>query len=123
MTSLLREAVQSGQPVTSLTASFQAEGHEDISAPFPDSVAMAEIQVDRLEKLVTLEALIGSFAIERRFETGQLAELDLPAPLREVQKGIIAHSPIHVAVDERYSMADLLKYFIEDYQPPQEITG
>ncbi len=123
MTSLAREAVLNGQPVTPLTASFQAEGHEDISAPFPDSVAMAEIQVDRLEKLITLEALIGSFAIERRIETGELAELDLPAPLREVQKGVMAHSPIHVAVEERYSMANLLKYFIEDYQPPQEISG
>ena len=65
--------------------------------------------------------MIGSFTMERRFETGKLAELDLP--LREVQKGIIAHSPIHVTVDERYSMADLLKYSIEDYQPPQEISG
>ena len=109
MTSLVREVLANANPVTTLTASYQAEGHEDFSAAFPDSVAMAEVQLDRLEKMVALEALIGSYAIERRFEAGQLVELDLPEPLRALQQGIVARSPLHIEVGARYSLAELLE--------------
>lgn len=122
LTSLFREALQNTEPVTGMTASFQAEGHEDISAPFPNSVAMAETLVDRLEEMVTLEALIGSFAIERRFQSGELVEADVPAPIRAVQKEIVRRSPLQTAPEEQYSLAPLLRYFIDEYQPPKEVT-
>ena len=123
LTSLLREALENTAPVTGMTASFTAEGHEDISAAFPNSVAMAEIAMERLEKMVTLEALIGSFAIERRRQSGELTETDIPLPLRPVQKEIMRFSPMYTAVESQYSLAPLLKYFIGEYQPPKELFG
>ena len=119
MTSILREALlQYSQPVTMMTASFGAEGHEDISAPLPNSVAMLENLVDSLEKMVTIEALIGSFALQRRIELGQLTENDVPPSLRAVLKEIIKRSPMQIPPDEQYSLGPLLKYFIQEYQPP-----
>ncbi len=123
LTSLLREAMQNTTPVIGLTASFMAEGHEDISAAFPNSVAMAEVALERLEKMVTLEALIGSFAIERRLQSGELTQNDIPLPLRTVQKAIMLRSPLHTGVENQYSLAPLLKYFIGEYQPPKELLG
>ncbi len=119
-TSLAREAVQYSHPVTGMTSSYVAEGHEDYSTPFPNSVFLAEHLVDRLEKIVTIEALVGSFALERRIQSGELTEKDIPAPLRIVQREIIQRSPMQIAVEEQYSFAPLLEYFIEEYQPPQE---
>ncbi len=123
LTSLLREAMQNTTPVIGLTASFMAEGHADISAAFPNSVAMAEVALERLEKMVTLEALIGSFAIERRLQTGELTQNDIPLPLRTVQKAIMLLSPLHTGVENQYSLAPLLKYFIGEYRPPKELLG
>ena len=93
MTSLLREVLENTKPVIGMTASFMAEGHEDIFAPFPHSVAMAKVAINRLETMVTLEALIGSFAIERRLQSGELTEGDIPMPFRTVQKEIMLRSP------------------------------
>jgi histidine ammonia-lyase len=121
VTSLAREAVQFSHPVTGMAASFMAEGDEDYSLPFPNSASMAERLVDRLEKIVTIEALVGSFALERRIQSGELTEKDIPVPLRIVQREIIQRSPMQIAVEEQYSFAPLLKYFIEEYQPPHEV--
>ncbi len=119
MTSISRDAVEYSKPVTGMTISFIAEGDEDYSVPFPNSAWLAERLVDRLEKIVTIEALIGSFALERRLRSGELTEKDIPAALRIVQREIIKRSPIQISVGEQYSLAPLLKYFIEEYQPPQ----
>ena len=100
-----------------------AEGHEDISAAFQNSVAMAEVALERLEKMVPLEALIGSFAIERRLQSGELAPDDIPPPRRTVQKAIMLLSPLHAGVESQYALASLLKYFIGEYQPPKELSG
>ena len=121
LTSISREAVEHSKPVTGMTVSFIAEGDEDYSAPFPNSVWLAERLVDRLEKIVTIEALIGSFALERRLQSGALIEKDVPAALRTVQREIIKRSPMQISVGEQYSLAPLLKYFIEEYQPPREL--
>ena len=121
MTSLLREALQNAEPVTALTASFMAEGHEDVSAAFPNSVGMAETLVDRLEKMVTLEALIGAFAFERRIQSGEMTMDDLPVPLRAVQSEIIKRSPMRWGVAKQWTLAPLLQYFVTDYQAPKEL--
>lgn len=122
-TSIMREAVQNSKPVTGMSASFVPEGDEDYSTPFPNSTLMAERLVNSLEKIVTIEALIGSFALERRLQSGQLTEKDIPEPLRTLQREIIKRSPMQIPVDAQYSLAPLLKYFIEEYQPPQEILS
>lgn len=122
MNSLMREALQYSQPVTAMTGSFIAEGDEDYYMPFPNSAWMADQLVDRLEKIVTIEALIGSFALERRLQAGTLIENDVAPLLRTVHKEIIQRSPMQIPVDAQYSFASLLKYFIEEYQPPKEIT-
>lgn len=121
MNSLMREALQYSQPVTAMTGSFIAEGDEDYYMPFPNSAWMADQLVDRLEKIVTIEALIGSFALERRLQAGTLIENDVAPLLRTVHKEIIQRSPMQIPVDAQYSFASLLKYFIEEYQPPKEI--
>ncbi len=121
-TSFMREAIQDSQPVTGMTVSFMAEGDEDYSLPFPNSAHMAQRMVDRLEKMIAIEALIGAFAIERRLQSGELAATDIPAALRTVQREIIKRSPMQIPVDEQYSLAPLLKYFIKEYQPPKEIS-
>ena len=122
-TSLTREAVQSSQPVTGMSISFVAEGDEDYSAPFPNSVAMAERLVDRLEKIVTLEALVGSFALMRRVESGAMTNNDVPEPLRDVYQQIVQRSPLKIAADAPYVLAPLLDYFIDVYEPPERISG
>ena len=122
-TSLSREAVRYSQPVTNMSISFVAEGHEDYSSPFPDSVELAERLVDRLEKIITIEALVGSFAIMRRIESGEMSIDNLPEPLREVYKQIIARSPQKLKVDASFTFAPLLDYFINTYEPPKQISG
>jgi len=121
-TSLMREALQYSHPVMAMTASFSAEGTEDYSTPFPNSVEMAEDMIDRLEKMVTIEALIGAFAIQRRIEMGQLSINQVPVQLRNVLKEIIKRSPMQFAEDQQYSLQPLLKYFIAEYNPPKELT-
>jgi len=122
-TSLMRDAVQNSHPITVMTPSFVAEGDEDYSPPFPNSVALADRLVDRLGKIITIEALIGSFAIERRLQSGELTEEDIPEPLRIVQRNIIKRSSMQIPIDEVYSFAPLLKYFLEEYQPPKDLLS
>lgn len=45
-----------------MTVRLRAEGHEDIAAACPNSVAMAGVTPDQLAKMVGLEALVGSAA-------------------------------------------------------------
>ena len=52
-----------------------------------------------------------------------LRKSGLPLPLRTVQKAIMLRSPLHTGVENQYSLAPLLKYFIEEYQPPKELLG
>ena len=59
-------------PVLGLTESYMAEGDEDYSPAFPNSVLMARDLVDLVEKVSTLEALIASVAIERRRQVGSI---------------------------------------------------
>jgi histidine ammonia-lyase len=121
-TSYMRAAVLNSQQTTAMAESFVAEGDEDYSLPFPNSVTKAERMANSLEKIITIEALIGSFALERRLQSGELTEKDVPPLLRTVQKEIIQRSPMKIAVYAQYSFAPLLKYFIEEYQPPKEVS-
>ena len=122
-TSLSREAVQNSRPVTNMSISFVAEGHEDYSAPFPNSVAFAERLVDRLEKIITIEALVGSFAIMRRIESGEMTIDNVPEPLREVYRQVMARSPQKLKVDAPFTFAPLVDYFINTYEPPEQISS
>jgi histidine ammonia-lyase len=70
MTSLARAALMETTPVLLLTESYMAEGDEDYSPAFPNSILMAQKLVGLVEKVSTLEALIGSVAIERRVRSG-----------------------------------------------------
>lgn len=111
MTSLARTALTQTQPVLLLTESYMAEGDEDYSPAFPHSVLMARDLVALVEKVSALEALIGSVAIERRLRSGALTLDDLPAPLREVQAGMIQRSPLAIPVDTQYELAPLFDYY------------
>ena len=84
---------------------------------------MAERLVDRLEKIITVEALVGSFAIMRRIESGQLSIDNVPEPLREVYKQVIERSPKKIKVDASFTFAPLLEYFIITYEPPKQISS
>jgi histidine ammonia-lyase len=119
--SLTREVMQNSQPVTHMTISFMAEGDEDYSVPFPNSVMMTERLVDRLEKIVTMEALVGSVALMRRVESGELKNDDVPESLRDVYQQIVQRSPLKIDADTTYTLAPLLDYFINVYEPPEEI--
>jgi histidine ammonia-lyase len=111
MTSLARAALLETAPVLLLTESYMAEGDEDYSPAFPNSVLMARELVGLVEKVSTLEALIGSVAIERRVKSGALAVADIPAPLREVQSNVIQRSPLTIPVDKQYDLAPLFDYY------------
>jgi len=111
MTSLARAALLETTPVLLLTESYMAEGDEDYSPAFPNSVLMARELVGLVEKVSTLEALIGSVAIERRVKSGALAVADIPAPLREVQSNVIQRSPLAIPVDKQYDLAPLFDYY------------
>ncbi len=121
-TSFSREALAHSHPVTSMTISFLAEGDEDYSTPFPNSARLTERMVDRLEKIITIEALIGAFALERRLQSGELTEDDIPVALREVHREIIKRSPMQYEENEQYTLEPLLKYFIDEYQPPKDVS-
>lgn len=119
LASIVREVQLFSTPVALSAISFNAEGDEDYSTPFPGSVALAERLLERSEKVVTIEALIGSFALERRIRNGELTRDDVPVNLREVHDEIIRYSPMNIPVDEQYSMGPLLKFFVIDYRPPE----
>jgi len=88
MTSLQRDALVNTDPVMDLTESYMAEGDEDYSPAFPNSALLGLDLVDRAEKVMTLEALIGAVAVERRVSSGELQQADVPANLRGLQAGI-----------------------------------
>lgn len=111
MTSLARAALLETSPVTLLTESYMAEGDEDYSPAFPNSVLMTRELVGLVEKVSTLEALIGSVAIERRLRSGALKVDGISAPLREVQRNVIQRSPLAIPVDEQYDLAPLFDYY------------
>jgi histidine ammonia-lyase len=111
MTSLARAALLQTTPVLLLTESYMAEGDEDYSPAFPNSVLMAGQLVGLVEKVSTLEALIGSVAIERRVRSGALTMDDIPAPLREVQSNVIQRSPLAIPVEAQYDLAPLFDYY------------
>ena len=99
-----------------------AEGDEDYSTPLPNAARLTERMVDRLEKIITIEALIGAFALERRLQSGELTKDDIPVALREVHREIIKRSPMQYEENEQYTLEPLLKYFIDEYQPPKEVS-
>jgi histidine ammonia-lyase len=116
MTSLERAALLETAPVLLLTESYMAEGDEDYSPAFPNSVLMARKLVGLVEKVSTLEALIGSVAIERRVRSRALTVDDIPAPLREMQRNVIQRSPLVIPVDEQYDLSPLFDYYESQFQ-------
>ena len=115
MTSLERAALVNTAPVLGLTESYMAEGDEDYSPAFPNSVLMAQILVGHAEQVMTLEALIGSVAIERRVESGQLTKNNIPPALRALQAGVVKRSPLAIPTDQQYNLAPLLNYYVGDF--------
>jgi hypothetical protein len=118
MTSIERDAMLETAPVIGLTESYMAEGDEDYSPAFPNSVLMGRELTDRVEKVGTIEALIGSFALKRRVQSGELTNDNIPPALREVFNNIIERSPMGIAIDEQYDLAPLLKYYATHFQQP-----
>jgi histidine ammonia-lyase len=116
MTSLARAALMEASPVLLLTESYMAEGDEDYSTAFPNSILMAQALVGLVEKLSTLEALIGSVAIERRVRSGALTIGDVPAALRDVQRDVIQRSPLALPVDRPYDLAPLLEHYLARFR-------
>ena len=117
MTSLERAALLETTPVLLLTESYMAEGDEDYSPAFPNSVLMGQKLVRLIEKISTIEALIGSVAIERRVRSGALSADDIPAAMRDVQSKIIQRSPLAIAVDKQYDLAPLFEYYESQLRP------
>jgi hypothetical protein len=115
MTSLERAARLQTAPVLGLTESYMAEGDEDYSPAFPNSALMADALVSRAEQVMTLEALIGSFALERRIQNGDLTEDDVPEALRDLHAGIVKRSPLVIPVDQQYDLAPLLAFYIDRF--------
>ena len=111
MTSLERAALIEAAPNLGLTESYMAEGDEDYSPAFPNSVLMAWELVELVQKVSTLEALIGSVAIERRVRSGELTIDDIPPALRQVQSDIIQRSPLAIPIDQQYDLAPLFDYY------------
>jgi histidine ammonia-lyase len=111
MTSLERAALIKTAPTLGLTESYMAEGDEDYSPAFPNSVLMAWKLIELVQKVSTLEALIGSVAIERRVRSGELTIDDIPPALRQVQSGIIQRSPLAIPIDQQYDLAPLFGYY------------
>ncbi len=116
MTSLERSALLKTTPVLGLTASYMAEGDEDYSPAFPNSVLMARDLVALVDRITALEALIASVAIERRLRSGALLPGDIPAALREVQKGVIDRSPLVLPIDQQYTLAPLFDFYISRFR-------
>jgi histidine ammonia-lyase len=118
MTSIERAAMLETAPITGLTESYVAEGDEDYSPAFPNSVLMGRELTDRVEKVLTIEALIGSFALERRVQSGKLTADNIPPALRDVHHNIIERSPMAVAKDGQYDLAPLFGYYAEHSRQP-----
>jgi histidine ammonia-lyase len=118
MTSIERAARLETSPIIGLTESYMAEGDEDYSPAFPDSVLMARELEDRVEKVGTIEALIGSFALARRVQSRQLTTADIPPALLDVYRNIIKRSPMRLAIDRQYDLAPLLAYYVGHFQNP-----
>jgi histidine ammonia-lyase len=116
MTSIERAARLETAPIMGLTESYMAEGDEDYSPAFPNSVLMARELTDRVEKVGTIEALIGSFALQRRVQSGELTADNIPPALRDVQHNIIKRSPMALAIDRQYDLAPLLEYYVGHFQ-------
>jgi hypothetical protein len=95
-----------------------AEGDEDYSTAFPHTVAAMGTLLDHAERLVALEALIGSFALEQRVRSGELCRDEIPPRLRDLHDGIVARSPMAIAVDERYDLAALFAYLDDEPLTP-----
>jgi len=115
MTSLERAARLQTTPVLNLTESYMAEGDEDYSPAFPNSVLMADALLTRAEQVMTLEALIGSAALERRLQNGDLKQDDVPPALRDLHAGIVKRSPLAIPVDQQYDLAPLLAFYIGQF--------
>ena len=111
MTSLERAALIDTAPTLGLTESYMAEGDEDYSPAFPNSVLMAWKLIELVQKVSTLEALIGSVAIERRVRLGELTIDDISPALRQVQSDIIQRSPLAIPIDQQYDLAPLFEYY------------
>ena len=116
MTSLLRGALIETNPVLLLTESYMAEGDEDYSPAFPNSVMMAQNLIGHVEKISALEALIGSVAIERRVRSGALKADDVPTALREVQTNLIHRSPLVIPIDKQYDLAPLFDFYRAQFE-------
>lgn len=116
MNSLERAALMKTAPVLGLTASYMAEGDEDYSPPFPNSVLLARDLVDLVDRVSALEALIASVAIERRLRSGALNFDDVPAPLSDVQTSLIQLSPLAIPADEQYVLAPLFDFYISRFR-------
>jgi hypothetical protein len=116
MTSLLRGALIETNPVLLLTESYMAEGDEDYSPAFPNSVMMAQNLIAYVEKISALEALIGSVAIERRVRSGALKTDDVPTALREVQTNVIHRSPLVIPIDKQYDLAPLFDFYRAQFE-------
>jgi len=116
MTSLLRGALIETNPVLLLTESYMAEGDEDYSPAFPNSIMMAQNLIGQVEKISALEALIGSVAIERRVRSGALKADDVPTALREVQTNLIHRSPLVIPIDKQYDLAPLFDFYRAQFE-------
>ncbi len=112
MTSLQRAALLQVQPVVGLTESYVAEGDEDYSPAFPNSVLMAADLTAHAGQVITLEALIGSAAVQRRIALKQLTLDDVPPALRGLHQGIIERSPFAIPIARQYRLAPLLAYYV-----------
>ena len=111
MTSLERAALQETEPVLLLTSSYMAEGDEDYSPDFPNSVMHGQRLLALVERMTALEALVGAVAVERRLRSGEMADDDVPAALRVVRQGLVARSPLSIAVDQRYNLEPLTDFY------------
>jgi len=59
--------------------------------------------------------LIGSAALQRRLENGELKDNDVPSALRDLHSGIVKRSPLVIRVDQQYDLAPLLAYYVDRF--------
>jgi histidine ammonia-lyase len=123
MTSLERAALLQTQTIVPLTESYVAEGDEDYSPAFPNSVLMAENLAVHAGQVITLEGLIGSAAVQRRIALKQLTIDDVPPALRGLQRGIIKRSPFAIPITRQYDLGPLLAYYVGAADQATAATG
>jgi histidine ammonia-lyase len=123
MTSLERAALLQTQTIVPLTESYVAEGDEDYSPAFPNSVLMAENLAVHAGQVITLEGLIGSAAVQRRIALKQLTIDDVPPALRGLQRGIIKRSPFAIPITRQYDLGPLLAYYVGAADQAAAATG